>query len=413
MTALPRVTNPNASLSLAPEKIGTLVERMTPRPIRITHIITGLDLGGAEMMLYKVLLQMNRDAFQAEVISMRDMGTLGEKIAKLGIPVRTLNMRRGIPDPRALYRLVRILRSEPPDLIQSWMYHANLMGGLAAKLAGNIPIIWGIHHSNFDPQKSKRRTVWTMKAGALLSSRVPREIICCGEVPKRVHLAMGYDAKKTIVIPNGFDLTKFRPDPLARILVRQELQIPEDAPLIGLIARFHPKKDHRTFIQAAELLHQTDPAAYFLLCGAGISKENKELVGWISKAKITAHCRLLGVREDMPHITAALDIASSTSSYGEGFPIVIGEAMSCGVSCVVTDVGDSAYLVGDTGVVISTQNPVELAQAWQQLLRLESTTKSRLAKEARYRIADNFSLPAIVSRYERVYAQVVGESCVV
>jgi glycosyltransferase involved in cell wall biosynthesis len=211
MTALPRVTN--SSLSLAPEKIGILVERVNSRPIHLTHIITGLDLGGAEMMLYKVLLQMNRDAFQAEVVSMRDMGTLGEKIAKLGVPVRTLNMRRGVPDPRALWRLVKILKRQPPDLIQTWMYHANLMGGIAAKLAGDIPIVWGIHHSNFDPRKSKRRTVWTMKAGALLSSRLPREIICCGEVPKRVHIEMGYDAKKTVVIPNGFDLTKFHPEP--------------------------------------------------------------------------------------------------------------------------------------------------------------------------------------------------------
>jgi glycosyltransferase involved in cell wall biosynthesis len=249
MTALPRVTN--SSLSLAPEKIGILVERVNSRPIHLTHIITGLDLGGAEMMLYKVLLQMNRDAFQAEVVSMRDMGTLGEKIAKLGVPVRTLNMRRGVPDPRALWRLVKILKRQPPDLIQTWMYHANLMGGIAAKLAGDIPIVWGIHHSNFDPRKSKRRTVWTMKAGALLSSRLPREIICCGEVPKRVHIEMGYDAKKTVVIPNGFDLTKFHPDPLARTFVRQELHIPADAPLIGLMARFHPKK---TIVLLSKLL---------------------------------------------------------------------------------------------------------------------------------------------------------------
>lgn len=407
MTALPRVTNSTASLSLAPEKIGTLIERANPRPIRITHLITGLDLGGAEMMLYKVLLQMKRDAFQAEVISMRDMGTLGEKITKLGIPVRTLNMRRGIPDPRALRRLVKILKRQPPDLIQSWMYHANLMGGIAAKLAGDIPIVWGIHHSNFDPKKSKRRTIWTMKAGALLSSFVPHEIICCGEVPKRVHIEMGYDAKKTVVIPNGFDLTKFQPDPLARIAIRQELHIPADAPLIGLTARFHPKKDHRTFVEAAGLLHRVNPEVYFVLCGHGISEENQELRGWIEDAGISRNCRLLGVREDMAKLTAALDIASSTSSYGEGFPIVLGEAMACGVPCVVTNVGDSPHLVGATGVVVAPNNPVELFKAWQYFLQLDPQTKLRLAREARCRIADNFSLPVIVGRYERVYERLV------
>jgi glycosyltransferase involved in cell wall biosynthesis len=246
-----------------------------------------------------------------------------------------------------------------------------------------------------------------MKVGALLSSRIPREIICCGEVPKRVHIEMGYDAKKTVVIPNGFDLTKFQPDPLARSFVRQELQIPAEAPLIGLIARFHPKKDHRTFIEAAGILHRTNREVYFILCGDGISEENKELLGWIREAGIRNHCRLLGVREDMPRLTAALDIASSTSSYGEGFPVVLGEAMACGVPCVVTDVGDSAHLVGTTGVVVSPHSPFELAEAWQNLLQLDHNTKLRLAMDARYRIADNFSLPAVVSRYEGVYQQVI------
>lgn len=407
MTALPRVSNSTSPLSLAPERISTLIEKASPRAIRITHLITGLDLGGAEMMLYKVLLQMNRDAFQPEVISMRDLGSLGEKIIQLGIPVHTLNMQRGVPDPRALWRLVKLLRRQQPDLIQSWMYHANLMGGIAAKLAGDVPIIWGIHHSNFDPQKSKRRTIWTMKAGALLSSRVPREIICCGEVPRRVHIEMGYDAKKTKVIPNGFDLTRFQPDPQARIALRQELQIPLNAPLIGLTARFHPKKDHRTFVEAARLLHRVHPAVNFVLCGHGINEANQELVGWINDAGIAQNCRLLGVREDMAKVMAALDIASSTSAYGEGFPIVLGEAMACGVPCVVTNVGDSAHLVGATGVVVAPGNPVEMVKAWQYFLQLDPQTKLRLAYDTRRRIADNFSLPVIVGKYERAYEQLV------
>jgi glycosyltransferase involved in cell wall biosynthesis len=286
------------------------------------------------------------------------------------------------------------------------MYHANLMGGIAAKLAGNIPIVWGIHHINFDPEKSKRRTVWTMKMGALLSSRVPRAIICCGEVPKRVHIENGYDAKKTVVIPNGFDLTRFYPDAAARSLIRQELEIPAAAPLIGLIARFHPKKDHRTFIAAAELLHHTNPDVYFVLCGAGISEDNQELWSWVNAAGLKKNIRLLGVREDMPRLMAALDVASSASSYGEGFPIVMGEAMACGVPCVVTDVGDSAHLVGNAGIIVAPGNPVELARAWQQLLQLDRDARLRLALDARQRIATNFSLPSVVSKYEQVYEQV-------
>ncbi len=338
---------------------------------------------------------------------MLDAGTLGEKIARLGIRVRTLNMRPGIPDPRALWRLVRMLKEQPPDLIQTWMYHANLMGSIAAKLAHDIPIIWGIHHSNFDPKKSKRRTVWTMKAAALLSSRVPRGVICCGEAPRRVHIQTGYDARKMTVIPNGFDLVNFHPDPLARISVRRELRIPTAAPLIGLVARFHPKKDHRTFIEAAGLLHQTKPDTYFVLCGDGIGPENQELARWIQQAGIREHCKLLGVREDMPRLMAALDIATSSSSYGEGFPIILGEAMACGVPCVATDVGDSALILGATGRVVAAQQPQSLAQAWNQVLELSQEQKSRVGREARQRIEQNFSLPVIVRRYENLYKELV------
>jgi glycosyltransferase involved in cell wall biosynthesis len=407
MTSLPRVTDQITSLSPGQDILSLAREPNTNRPIRITHIITNLHTGGAEMMLYKVLSQLNRDAFQTDVISMMSAGTLGEKISKLGVRVRLLNMRRGVPDLRALWRLVRLLKDDPPDLIQTWMYHANLMGGIAAKLAGNMPLVWGIHHSNFDPHKSKRRTVWTMKAGALLSGRLPDRIICCGETPKRVHIESGYDAKKTTVIPNGFDVARFHPDPMARLSVRQELRIPAHAPLIGLIARFHPKKDHRTFVAAAGLLHQARPDAHFVLCGEGVRGQNQELVGWIQQAGIGARCQLLGVREDMPRLMAALDVATSSSSYGEGFPIVLGEAMACGVPCVVTDVGDSALIVGLTGRVVTVQQPASLAEAWGELLSLSQEQRTRLGQEARYRIERNFSLPMIVRKYENLYKEVL------
>ena len=399
----PRVTDQLTTRS-SPETTNHTV--VSPRRIRLTHIITGLNTGGAEMMLYNVLSQMNRDAFSAEVISMLDAGTLGEKITRLGIRVRTLNMRPGIPSPRALWRLVQMLKEHPPDLIQTWMYHANLMGSVAAVMAGNIPIVWGIHHSNFDPHKSKRRTVWTMKAAALLSSRVPKGVICCGEAPKRVHIQAGYDAQKMTVIPNGFDLEEFSPDALARLAVRRELNIPNNAPMIGLVARFHPKKDHRTFIEAAGLLHQTRPEVYFILCGEGVHPENQELFGWIQKAGLTDRCRLLGAREDMPRLMAALDVATSSSSYGEGFPIVLGEAMACGVPCVATDVGDSALLIGATGRIVRAQHSRSLAQAWDEVLNLSPQERASLGQQARLRMERNFSLSGIVRRYENFYKEI-------
>lgn len=367
------------------------------------HVITDLDTGGAEMMLYKVLSSMDHSRYSAEVVSLMDKGTLGGKIEQLGVKVHFLEMNRSLPNPMAVLRLSRLIRAGKFDLVQTWMYHANLVGGLAAKLAGRLPVVWGIHHSNFDVSKTRRRTIWTMKIGALLSGRLPDRIICCGEVPKAVHEEMGYDARKMQVVPNGFDLELFQPNPLARTAVRRELNIPAETPLIGLIARYHPKKDHRTFIQAAAILHITRPDVHFLLCGEGVTQENRELAAWIREVGIGKRCHLLGNRSDIPRLTAALDIATSSSSYGEGFPISLGEAMSCGVPCVATNVGDSARIVGPTGVVVSPNDPFELSQGWQFLLQLDPVTRRNLEINARQRIEENFSLPSVVSRYEAIY----------
>ena len=408
MNALPK--EKSGTLTLAPELAEAQLQSAAHRPIRLTHIITDLDIGGAEMMLYQVLSRMNHKLFQAEVVSLLNPGALGKKIEKLGIKVHTLEMSNKYPNPLAALQLVRLLKRSQPDVVQTWMYHANLVGGIAAKLAGNLPVIWGIHHSNFDSAKTKTRTLLTMKAGAMLSGRIPHKIICCGEVPRQVHIELGYDAKKTKVIPNGFDLELFQPNPLARASVRKELGIPLNAPLIGLVARFHPKKDHQTFIQAAALLNLTMPKVHFVLCGDGITAENRELLRWITEAGLNDNCRLLGIREDIPRLTAAFDLATSSSSYGEGFPISLGEAMACGVPCVTTNVGDSAHIVGATGVVVSPRDPFELSQAWQFVLQLDQPTRMNLEFNARQRIAENFSLPSVVSRYEQVCQEIFATS---
>src|SRR6185503_9929721 len=131
-------------------------------------------------------------------------------------------------------------------------------------------------------------------------------------------------------------------------------------PLIGLVGRFDPQKDHRNFIAAAAILHRSCPDVHFLLCGDNVTWENAKLRGWIEETGLRKQYRLVGRRQDMARLTAALDIGTSSSSYGEGFPNVIGEAMSCGVPCVVTDIGDSALIVGQTGRVVPAQNPEAL-----------------------------------------------------
>jgi len=376
--------------------------------VKVLHVINGLNTGGAEMMLYKLLSRIDGAAFETEVVSLIDIGPIGQKIRALGVSVRSLGMRRGVPNPLAVLRLARWLRQDPPHVIQTWMYHADLVGGLAVRLAGSIPLAWGIHNGNLDPRGTKRMTIWTAMACARLSRWLPARIVCCSEASRQVHMQLGYAADKMVVIPNGFDLAVFRPDPAARRSVRRELGIPEEAPLIGLVARFAPRKDHRNFVQAAARLHACAPESHFLLCGDGVSWENPELAGWIEAAGIRDWCHLLGRREDIPRLTAALDIASIASYYGEAFPMVIGEAMACGVPCVVTDVGDSAIIIGETGVVVPPKDPQALADGWNQLL-LDMSREERLqlGLAARQRIVERYSLGKIVERYERLYESLV------
>jgi glycosyltransferase involved in cell wall biosynthesis len=362
-------------------------------------------------MLYRLLSKIDGTSFkvdETEVVSLIDIGPIGQKIRALGVSVRALGMRQGVPNPLAVLRLARWLRQDPPHVIQTWMYHADLVGGLAARLAGGIPIAWGIHNSDLDPQLAGQMTIWTAMACARLSRWLPTRIVCCSKASQRVHTHLGYVADKMVVIPNGFDPTAFRPDPVARQSVRQELGIPEKALLIGLVARFGSRKDHHNFVQAAARFHACAPESHFLLCGDGITWENPKLAGWIEAAGIQSQCHLLGRREDIPRLTAALDIASTASSYGEAFPLVIGEAMACGVPCVVTDVGDSAIIVGKTGVVVPPKDPQALASGWSQLL-LDMSREERvqLGLAARQRIMERFSLGKIVEQYERLYESLV------
>ena len=374
--------------------------------MKVTHVITGLNTGGAETMLYRLLLHTDRAAYESEVVSMTDIGAIGEKIRALEVPVRALGMRRGVPNPLGVLRLARWLRQDPPDVIQTWMYQADLVGGLAAGLAGGAPVAWGIHNAYLDPRSTKRIKLWTVRACTWSSRWLPRRVVCCSEATREVHAKLGYPKKKMVVIPNGADLAAFRPDPEARPLVREELGLRSETPLIGLVARFDLPKDHRTFVRAAGLLHARMPDVNFVLCGDGITWENPQLAGWIDAAGVRSRCHLLGRRLDVPRLSAALDVATSSSSYSEAWPLAVGEAMACGVPCAVTDLGDSAVIVGDTGRVVPPRDPEALADAWHELLALPPDERARLGQAARRRMEEHFDLLGAVARYERLYEEI-------
>jgi len=377
--------------------------------MKIVHIINCLDTGGAEIMLLRLLSRIDKTHFQPEVISLTDLGEIACKMREYDIPVRALNLRRNglFYNPLSLLRLSNWLRQGNPALVQTWMYHSNVFGGIATKLSGQRPLIWSIRQTNLDLASVRLRTSLIAKGAALLSKALPDHILYNSHVSRRAHVALGYADAHASVIPNGFDLEMHKPDMVAREAVRRELGLNTDANLVGLIARYDPQKDHTTFIAAAALLHQQHPAAHFLLAGLAVDNSNMALMAAISDVGLTDYCHLLGHRGDTPRLTAALDVACS-SSMGEGFPNTVGEAMACGVPCVVTDVGDSALLVGDTGRIAPPQRPKVLAQEIALILSMSEDARRSLGQSARDRIAASFSLNAIAIAYQDLWYSMAG-----
>lgn len=375
--------------------------------MRVLHVITGLFTGGAEAMLYK-LLAANPPGARSEVVSLREPGPMACRIQALGVPVRSLRMSPGRAGPASVACLARWMRETRPQVVQTWMYHADLLGGLAGLLAGRPPLVWGIRHNELDAASTKPGTLWTARACARASGLLPRRIVCCSQASRQSHIRLGYAPEGMVVIPNGFDLDAFHPDPSARLRVRQELDIPPQAPLIGLVARFHPQKDLTNFVEAAGRLHRVRPDCHFLLCGEGLSPDNRALSGWIEDAGIKGRCRLLGRRDDVARLMTALDVATS-ASYSEGFPNAVGEAMACGVPCVATAAGDSAHLVGSAGHVVPPRDPQALAAGWESVLSLPPDRRGAMGEAGRQRIAGLFSLPAVAARYHALYEEVCAE----
>ena len=372
----------------------------------VVHIINTLGQGGAEMMLMQLIEETLTSTPTAMVIGLGHDGIIGARIREMGVPVVTLDM-----GPRSFalesFRVGKLIRSVRPDVVQTWLYHANLIGGLAAKRAG-APVVWGIHHTNLANEHSKWTTRAVAKSGAVLSRRLPGAIVCCAESSRAIHLELGYAREKMIVIPNGFDMTRFSPDPEAPRRLRERIGAPSNARVAGLLARFHPMKDHRNFVRAAAIAAASDPALHFVLCGVNVDWDNEALTGWIEATGLKERFHLLGAVPDPWNVQAGLDVGILSSVGGEAFPLTVGESMACGVPCAVTDVGDAALMVSGAGRVVPTSDPAALAGAVTELLRLPPVDRARVGCAARRKIETEFSLPAVAHRYEAVWRRIAS-----
>jgi glycosyltransferase involved in cell wall biosynthesis len=367
----------------------------------IVHLITGLDVGGAENQLLELVQASNGSGFRHAVVSLLEVGPIASELRAADVEVYTLGMKTALRSPAGLLRLSLLLRRLKPDVLHCWLYHACLAGLIGGKLAGVGRIIWGLRAANRNLGFS-RLTRAVIRACARLSA-VPDVMVVNSEAGKAAHAWWGYKTANMRVVPNGVDPRRFHPDSEARSSVCQELGLAADSVLIGRFGRYDPMKDHETFLRAAGLVRPTCPNARFLLAGEGITASNAALQQMVEKNNLQEAAVLLGARRDVPRLTAALDIAC-LSSWTESFPNVVAEAMACAVPCVVTDTGDAKLIVDGTGIAVPPSDPQVMADAMLNLIA-DPVRRATLGKSARERVVSKFSLQAMVESYQEIYTE--------
>jgi glycosyltransferase involved in cell wall biosynthesis len=365
------------------------------------HLIVGLNTGGAETNLHRLICSLDRTKFENVVVCMLPPGPVRDRIEASGFQIFNLGMQRGIPSPAAIGRLARLIRSWKPDILQTWMYHADLLGGVTAKICGGPPVIWNIRNgdSRLSPSKGTR-LVARLCAG--LSSLLPDRIVSCSTSGRDAHVELGYPQSKIKVIFNGFDTDFYRPDPDAGARLKAELGLDDGAIIILNIGRYHPLKNHAGFLVAAARVRDLYPTARFVMCGDHITWDNRELTSAITRLNLRENVFLLGRRSDVNFLMAAATLLVS-SSRSEGFPNVIAEAMACGTVCVATDVGDSREVVGDVGEIVAPDDSEGLADEIVRILAEGDLL--RLGQRGRARVVSRFSQEAATEKYQHLYSQ--------
>ena len=368
---------------------------------KVVHVITSLGDGGAEGALYRFCSTDTQS--HHFVVSLLDGGKYAEYLESGGIPVYCLRMRKGNVLASFL-NLWKILREIRPDLMQTWMYHADFIGGIVAYIL-RIKVVWGIRHTNINDPHIKKSTKLIARLCAISSSFVPHRVVCCAEAARKAHIEFGYKKEKLVVVPNGYDLERFRPDPIGRSELRGLLGISDDEIVFGMVARFDPVKDHENLIRALKVARERGLCFKCLLIGRNVVRENTDLSKKIEDAQLEKSFILLGQRVDIPAVMSALDI-HILSSKDEAFPNVIAEAMACGTPCITTDAGDASEIVGDTGWVVPIGDAESLASAligahaeWNS----GDDTWGRRKAAVRARIIGQYDLRRMIDGFHRAW----------
>ncbi len=377
-------------------------------PMRGLHVITDLSIGGAQQALTRFIAS---DAWRRDewhVVSLVDEGELGAALRASGATVTSLGMHAGRPSWGALRHLVRVMRAWSPDIVVTWLYHADLLGTVAWRHLRDPrpPLAWNLRASDMD-MRHYRWLSWITRATCARLSTTPDAVITNSDAGRRAHEALGYTPKRWIDCPNGIDIDYLRPDAALRVSSRDALGVASGDVLVGLVARVDPMKDHATFVAAARRLASLCPRVKFLAVGTGVPA-SPLLIAATQDPALRDRIILRDAQSDLRPVYAALDIATLTSSFGEGFPNVVAEAMACGVPVVTTDVGDAARIVGDAGVVVRAGDDVGLSTAWGQLAELPTATRAALGASARARIVERYGIEDLASHFRGHLAELIS-----
>ncbi|RUO27870.1 glycosyltransferase family 4 protein [Aliidiomarina sanyensis] len=373
--------------------------------IKIVHIISSLDDGGAEGVLYRLCKYDSKH--KHVVISMMHEGKYGPLLRGVGVEVHCLNMPQSRVSLAGLGKLFKLLRKDKPNVVQTWMYHADLIGGVISRLAGVKNVFWNVRNTTLEPGKSKRSTICVVKVCAFVSGLIPKKVVYCAYEARAVHEALGYKKGKAEIIGNGYDLTHFSINSDARVAFRNEIGLSVDENLIGMVGRYDPQKDHGKLIDALGLVINAGYDCKLVLIGRDLDANNQTLIKKIDDNKLTDNVVLLGQRTDIPAVMNGLDLHVLSSSFGEAFPNVLAEAMACATPCVSTEVGDAALIVGETGWIVPPKEEQALADTIMQALEEKQANHqawSERKASCRNRIVENFSIERMVGAYLQVWA---------
>lgn len=369
---------------------------------RITHIITGLGNGGAEHSLYVLLQKSTQKKQKISVISAQNEGYYGAKIRELGIDLYCLNLDRS---PQNFFLLLpKVIQKTNAEIIHGWMYHGNIIAYFVRLLfLPKAKLGWSIRHSLHAIAEEKVCTRWLIHLGAWLS-RYPDFILFNSEISRRHHLELGYTKENSFLIPNGFDVEKYRPSDEERVSILNELSISEDSIIIGHVGRYHPDKGHQIFLDAILPLIAKDSNIHIVMAGRFVEYSNQSLASKIS-THLISQVHLLGERQDVSSLMATMDIFIQ-SSRTEAFPNALGEAMSAGAACIATNVGDSSLILGAEELIVDRNDIVAIRKKTRKLIACGKDRK-RHGQTAREQIMKNYPVKKMLFQYEKLYSKLL------